>query len=1043
MLPAKATVNISAYRTAGADGNTSVCDNSTTAIDLFSLITGEAAGGVWTRTSGTGGTFNAAAGTFTPAAGATTSTFTYTITGTAPCPNDNAIATVTVNPAPTLTLVSAVCSANLTTYTITFSSNGTVTSTAGTVDNTAKTVSGIPAGTNVTLTSTLTGCTTTLAVTAPNCNCPTINPPVSNGDVTICQGTPIPALSVTVGAGESANWYNAAGTLVASNTTSYTPTVAGSYFAEAYNVVSNCKSSTRTEVKLIINTPVNAGTDGSTTVCDNSTTVIDLFSLITGEGTGGVWTRTTGTGGTFNAAAGTFTPAVGATTSTFTYTITGTAPCPNDEAIATVNISAYQTAGTDGSTSVCDNSTTAINLFSLITGEATGGVWTRTSGTGGTFNAAAGTFTPAAGATTSTFTYTITGTAPCPHDESVVTITVYTKPNAGQDQSLVCANDGTAPSSTTLVPITVGGSWTQQGTLPTVTTVTGNSVTGMTLPGTYGYVYSIAFGNQTCSDTIQVVVPACDKPVGSIGDLVWKDQNDNGLQDLPSEKGVAGVKVNLYAAAAGTKTGPILQTQTTNSTGLYLFGGLVAGNYIVEIDKTTLPDTCRISNKPNTGTDDTKDSDFDPITGLSQVITLNPVFTPMTPAEALATNNLTVDAGLVVPCVASTISTNPAICSADVQTYSFTFSVTNRVGIIKVNRGTLSGNNPYTVVGVPSGQNVRIVDSLSAICKFETMVTGPNCNCNPTLPQLLTPSLTACIGDTFPTLKAMVMGLATVEWYDQPTGGTLLFTGLNFKPSGTVPAGGKVFYAQARSTDPSCPTAISSTRASATVNAQNCTKEVDLALKKSVSKKIAQIGDILTYTLKVWNESNTNATGVSVTDSIATTVQFVAGSFVASRGSATITGNVISWNIGPIAANGDTVTLTYQIKVTQEGVHFNTAEICTANEKDVDSTPCNHVDTEDDIDRQCFTVPFKLCPGEKVEASVPSKYTNVQWFRNGSSTSIASGNVVMLSDIGAYTYTATNQNCPMGGCCPVIIEPGTNCCPAEICVPFTIKKRRK
>ncbi|MFN8344293.1 MAG: hypothetical protein U0X91_04790 [Spirosomataceae bacterium] len=34
------------------------------------------------------------------------------------------------------------------------------------------------------------------------------------------------------------------------------------------------------------------------------------------------------------------------------------------------------------------------SLFSLRPGEATGGVWTRTTGTGSTCNAAAGTFTP-------------------------------------------------------------------------------------------------------------------------------------------------------------------------------------------------------------------------------------------------------------------------------------------------------------------------------------------------------------------------------------------------------------------------------------------------------------------------------------------------------------------------------------------------------------------------------------------------------------------------------------------------------------------------
>jgi uncharacterized repeat protein (TIGR01451 family) len=79
----------------------------------------------------------------------------------------------------------------------------------------------------------------------------------------------------------------------------------------------------------------------------------------------------------------------------------------------------------------------------------------------------------------------------------------------------------------------------------------------------------------------------------------------------------------------------------------------------------------------------------------------------------------------------------------------------------------------------------------------------------------------------------------------------------------------------------------------ATINAQDCSKEVDLALKKLINTKIARVGDVLTYTLKVWNESNNNATGVEVSDSIATTVQFQTGSFVASRGSATITGNVI------------------------------------------------------------------------------------------------------------------------------------------------------
>jgi hypothetical protein len=98
-------------------------------------------------------------------------------------------------------------------------------------------------------------------------------------------------------------------------------------------------------------------------ICDNSTTAINLFSIITGEDTGGTWTRLTGTGGTLSGS--TYTPAAGATTSTFRY-IVSLAGCPNDTSVATVNVTTAPTAGTNGSVSICDNNTTAIDLFTII-----------------------------------------------------------------------------------------------------------------------------------------------------------------------------------------------------------------------------------------------------------------------------------------------------------------------------------------------------------------------------------------------------------------------------------------------------------------------------------------------------------------------------------------------------------------------------------------------------------------------------------------------------------------------------------------------------
>ncbi|TAE36536.1 MAG: DUF11 domain-containing protein, partial [Runella slithyformis] len=297
-------------------------------------------------------------------------------------------------------------------------------------------------------------------------------------------------------------------------------------------------------------------------------------------------------------------------------------------------------------------------------------------------------------------------------------------------------------------------------------------------------------------------------------------------------------------------------------------------------------------------------------------------------------------------------------------------------------------------------------------------------------------------------LRVFVGANTTADWYAAATGGTALATGtLSYKPTGFATVN-TTFYVSARGISQECQS-VSLSRVPLLVTVQNCADTVDLALKKLINKKIARIGDELVYTIKVFNQSNKRATGVEVTDSIATTVQFVAGSFVASRGSAVIVGNVIKWTIGSIAANaganGDTVTLSYKVKAILSGVHFNTAEISKTNEKDKDSTPGNGKEGEDDIDRQCFTVPFTLCPGEVVEANVPAKYTNVVWRKtvNGQTTQVGTGNQLLLSEIGSYSFTATNQTCPASGCCPIIIEPGDNCCPAEICVPFTITRKKK
>ena len=108
----------------------------------------------------------------------------------------------------------------------------------------------------------------------------------------------------------------------------------------------------------------------------------------------------------------------------------------------------------------------------------------------------------------------------------------------------------------------------------------------------------------------------------SIGDRVWLDLNGNGIAD-PGEQPLQGVVVKLLDAGGIAVDNPaIVGTQpyeaTTDINGNYLFEGLPAGNYIVEFVQ---PAGLNRSSK-DLGTDDTKDSDADPITGKTAVITV-------------------------------------------------------------------------------------------------------------------------------------------------------------------------------------------------------------------------------------------------------------------------------------------------------------------------------------------------------------------------------------------------------------------------------------
>lgn len=101
--------------------------------------------------------------------------------------------------------------------------------------------------------------------------------------------------------------------------------------------------------------------------------------------------------------------------------------------------------------------------------------------------------------------------------------------------------------------------------------------------------------------------------IGSIGDFVWEDLNNDGIQD-PGEPGIEGVVVNLLYPVDDSE----LATTTTDSNGLYYFTNLGAGQYKIEF---ILPDGY-VFTIYQFGNDPSIDSDADPVTGKTTVITI-------------------------------------------------------------------------------------------------------------------------------------------------------------------------------------------------------------------------------------------------------------------------------------------------------------------------------------------------------------------------------------------------------------------------------------
>jgi uncharacterized protein (DUF2141 family) len=257
--------------------------------------------------------------------GAAAGTYTVTAVSDANCTGTfSGTATVTVTPLPTITLIgSPSCSVDLLTYSVAFSvSSGTPTSSTGTPNNTGGNnweVTGIPVASNVTISLTVSGCSKTLVVTAPNCTCPPVTAPTNPVSTSYCAGASVTSVSATVPAGFTVDWYDAAsgGTRLqegtASGVNTYTPSGPGTFYAVARDLTTGCLSSTRTPATVTQNALPTVTASADVSICTGETTQLSASGASTYT-----WSPATGLSTT------TGTPVDANPTSDQTYTVTGT-----------------------------------------------------------------------------------------------------------------------------------------------------------------------------------------------------------------------------------------------------------------------------------------------------------------------------------------------------------------------------------------------------------------------------------------------------------------------------------------------------------------------------------------------------------------------------------------------------------------------------------------------------------------------------------------------------------------------------------------------
>jgi len=531
--------------------------------------------------------------------------------------------------------------------------------------------------------------------------------------------------------------------------------------------------------------------------------------------------------------------------------------------------------------------------------------------------------------------------------------------------------------------------------------------------GTYQVRVTDANG---CVGGAEVTIGSADCN-GCIGDFVFADANRNGLQDV-GEPGIANVTVRLLDRAGG-----LITMLITDSNGFYKFEGLSPGSYIVEFDAPTGYSVTL----PQRGNNAELDSDVNMATSRTSIINLG--------ADECLMN---IDAGFF-----QTASIGDYVWfdlnSNGIQDANEPGASDVRVELLAPNMDLMASTITndegfYSFINLPPGSYmIRFV-----LPNGTTFTSGDQGGNDDLDSDVITPGgktdmIVLNSGDDITNIDAGLItscGLAVDIKTSEVTCTTSGQTNNNGRANADA-IGGIAPYQYLWSTGATSQTieglstgiysvtvtdadGCSTSSESVVVLAQGCGTgdRIDLELIKRVNRETPQPGDTITFQLTLFNNSQVNATGVSVEDVVPNGFSIVPGSI--NEGGQVDGNNVVRWS----NLNIDGLSL---IRVSFESVvlapdagrtYRNVAQITAADQADVDSTPGN-----DDGDQSEDDEDFVLAMPQMTDVAISKSVSNPN---------------PRVQDIITYTISVTNE-----GTNDATHVEVTDYLPGEFCTNYT------